>query len=188
MQIRISPGAVLLLFVMALSQGSLFPAVLLAVTAHECGHLLASRLLGVRLRALELDLPGARLIPAGLLPSYRAEALLAAAGPAASLLLAAFTLPHATPFAVTLSAVTLSLFLFNLLPITEFDGGRLLFCLIAPRFGENAARRTLLFCSYLSLLSLFSLSACLLLRYGESMMLAVLCATFFAKLFLTDKA
>ncbi len=186
MKIRITPGAVLMLTVTAFTQGALFFAVTLAAAVHECGHMLAARALGIRLQLLELDLPGARLVTAGLPPSYRAEALLAAAGPAASLLLFAFTAPHHTPFFLATSAATLCLLFFNLLPIAGFDGGRVLSCLLAPVCGEAAARRVLCVSSYLCLLLLFSFSACLVLRYGENMMLALLCATFFAKLFLTQ--
>ncbi len=188
MKIRITPGAVLLLAVMAVSGGSLFPATVLCVAVHECGHLLAACLLDVRLRLLELDIPGARLVTEGLIPSYRAEWLMAAAGPAASLLLALFALPHRTPFFTAVYATTLSLALFNLLPIKHFDGGRMLSSAIAPLAGEAIADRLLAATSYVCLLLLFSLASCLLLRYGETMTLAVLSASLFTRLFLCEKA
>ncbi len=187
MKVRITPGAVLLLLAMAYSQGVLFLAVLMAAAFHECGHLAAAKLLGIRLQLLELDLPGARLVTAGAIPSYLAEGALAGAGPCASLLLLAFTMPHASPFFLTVSAVTLLLALFNLLPISGFDGGRMLHALLAAKVGMRVAGQALAISSYLCLLLLFSLSACLVLRYGENMMLALICATFFAKLFLCEE-
>ena len=186
MKLRITPGAALLLFVMALTGSPLLSATLSAALLHECGHLLAARLLGVRLKLLELDIPGARLVPMGTLPSYRAEGLLAAAGPTASLLLALLTLPCSGAFALHLRTATLSLALFNLLPIFGFDGGRVLLCLLVTRLSEQAARRVLAVTSYLSLLLLFSLSSCLLLRFGENLSLAVLSASLFARLFLLE--
>lgn len=186
MKIRITPGALLLLFVMAVRDGLLFPATLLAAAWHELGHILAAQALSVPLKLLELDIPGARLVPAGALPSYRTEALLAGAGPVASFLLALLTLPLRQPFFVILRATTLSLGVFNLLPVGGFDGGRVLFGLLAPRVGERAARGVLEVGGYLSLLLLFALSACLLLRYGQSLSLAVLCASLFARTFLLD--
>jgi stage IV sporulation protein FB len=157
----------------------------LAAALHECGHLLAARRLHIPLRLLELDLMGARLYPARSIPSYRAEALLAAAGPLCSILLAVPLLTTRIPFFVALRTAPLSFALFNLLPIEGFDGGRVLFSLFACRLGENAARRVLLASSYLSLLFLFSLASCLLLRYGEDATLAVLSASLFARLFLS---
>lgn len=185
MKIRITPGAVLLFAVLAFDKSTVFAASLLAAALHECGHLLAARLLHIPLRLLELDLMGAKLYPANTIPSYRAEAILAASGPLSSILLAVPFLCTRIPFFVALRTATLSFALFNLLPIEGFDGGRVLHSLCACRFGEGCARRVLFASSYLSLLFLFALAACLLLRYGEDATLAVLSASLFARLFLS---
>ncbi len=187
MKIRITPGAVLLLSVMAISRNALFFATLLCVAVHECGHLIAAHALGVRIRTLELDIGGAQLITAGLFPSYRAEWLVAAAGPAASFLLALFLFPVSGAFAHTALQTSVSLALFNLLPVRGFDGGRMLFSASAPLVGEGAATRMTSITTYLVLLLLFSLASCLLLRHGENLTLVVLCASLFAKLFLFAK-
>ena len=188
MKIRITPGALLLLCVMLFTRDLLFPATMLAATWHECGHLLAARLLGVRLRLLELDIPGARLFPAGPLPSYAAEGWLAAAGPAASFLLALLIYPLNGSFFAALLAATLSLGFFNLLPVSGFDGGRVLCAILTPLLGERAGARVLRVGSYLSLFFLFSLSAALLLRYGENLSLTVLCASLFSRIFLFEES
>ena len=185
MKIRITPGAVLLLAVLSFDKSTVFAASVLAAALHECGHLLAARLLHIPLRLLELDLMGAKLYPANAIPSYHAEALLAAAGPLCSILLAVPFFGTRLPFFVALRTATLSFALFNLIPIEEFDGGRVLFSLCACRLGEGIARRVLFASSYLSLLFLFALAACLLLRYGENATLAVLSASLFARLFLS---
>ena len=182
MKIRVAPGFLLLFFTLLWTNGMFFAALLLAAAIHECGHLLAARLLGIRLRLLELDIGGAKLYPARALPSYRAEAILAAAGPVFSLLPALFCL--SSPFGKAFAGATLSLAVFNLLPIGGFDGGRILFALLAPLTDADRARRALAVTTYLSLLLLFALSACLLLRYGENMALAVLSASLFARQFL----
>ena len=188
MKIRITPGAVLLLAVMLFTGDSLFLATLLAATAHECGHLLAAYALGVRLRLLELDIPGARILPTGPLPSYAAEGWLAAAGPAASFLLAALIYPLNGVFFDALFAATLSLGIFNLLPVSSFDGGRVFSAIVTPLCGEGCAARACLIASYLSIFFLFSLSSTLLLRWGENLSLAVLCASLFARIFLFEEA
>ena len=187
MKIRATPGAALLLLVMAFSDLTMLFATLFCVLVHECGHLLAARLLRVRFRLLELDVAGARLVTAGLIPSYRTEWLVAAAGPLCSLLLVLVLLPHSGRFAALALTTTLSLALFNLLPIEGFDGGRMLAAPLAHLWGENAARSAVRISSYLALLLLFSLSACLLLRYGENVMLAVLSASLFIRLFLAQQ-
>lgn len=95
MKISISPTALLFLVVLTLKGHWLLPASLLAALVHECGHLLAARTLGVRMRRMEIDLFGAKLTPVGLLPTYKAELLIAAAGPLFSLLLGIFLITHA---------------------------------------------------------------------------------------------
>lgn len=185
MKIRISPATVLLLLMQALEGKVLLSAGLSAAVFHECGHLLAARALGVKIKLMEIDLLGAKLYPKGLLPSYRAELLLAAAGPLFSLLLGILLLPHGGTFAVAVRDATYSFALFNLLPIRDFDGGRILLSLLAQRTTLKAAERALCITSYLSLLLLFLLSSCVLLRYGQNLALAVLTASLFAKLFLT---
>lgn len=180
MKIRITPGALVLLFASAASGSLAFLATLVCVSLHEAGHLFAARAAHVRIRALEFDVGGAKIYTAGLFPSYKKEFAVAAAGPVASLLFAYLLRPWGSPFFTT----GLSLALFNLLPIEGFDGGRLLFCTVAPLFGEGTARRLCLVATYLSLLLLFSLSAGLLLCHGENITLAALCASLFAKLFL----
>ena len=187
MKIRITPGALLLLGVMLFTGDSIFFATLLAAALHECGHLLAARVLGIRLRLLELDIPGARLTLAGALPSYAAEGWLAAAGPFASFLLAFCISPLNGAFFNALFASTLSLGLFNLLPVADFDGGRVLAALLAPRLGQQVTNTVCLTASYLSIFFLFSLSATLLLRFGENLSLAVLCASLFARIFLFEQ-
>ena len=187
MKIRITPGALLLLGVMLFTGNILFCATLLAAAVHECGHLLAARALGIRLRLLELDIPGARILPAGPLPSYAAEGWLAAAGPISSFLLAAFILHFRGEFSTALLAATLSQGLFNLLPIAGFDGGRI-FTAVTSFLKEPIAAKTRSVASYLSVFFLFSLSATLLLRYGENLSLAVLSASLFTRIFLFEEA
>ncbi len=186
MKIRITPGALLLLAVMLFTGNHLFWATLVAAAAHECGHLLAAHALGVRLRLLELDIPGARLLLAGPLPSYAAEGWLAVAGPAASFLLALLIFPLNGAFFSAVFTATLSLGIFNLLPVGDFDGGRVFAAIVTPLLGESMAERARLAASYLSVFLLFSLSATLLLRYGENLSLAVLSASLFARIFLFE--
>ena len=126
MKIRIAPATLLFLFLLAFDQSLLLSATLLAALFHECGHLVAARLLDIPIRLMEIDLFGAKIYPARFIPSYRQELLLAAAGPLFSLLLGVFLLPHSTAFSVAMRDATFSFDLFNLLPISDFDGGRIL--------------------------------------------------------------
>ena len=184
MKIKIAPGTLMLMLLLCLGGNVQFPATLLAALFHELGHLIAARALGVRIAQMEIDVLGAKLYPAGLLPDFSTELCLAAAGPFFSLLLSAFLYPYGGVFAHTLALTSLSLALFNLLPIGEFDGGRMLHAALSCFCEEGLAHRILSITTYLSLLLLFCLSSCLLLRYGQNLSLAVLSATLFDKFFL----
>lgn len=187
MKVKIAPGTLMLTLLLCLSGGAKLPATLIAALFHELGHLSAARLLGVRIGVMEIDLFGAKLYPDGLLPSFGTELCLAAAGPLFSLLLSLFFAPYTGVFFQALALSSLSLGLFNLLPIGEFDGGRILHAALSCFFEDGTAHRALSAATYLSLLFLFSLSSCLLLRYGQNLSLAVLSATLFAKFFLNGE-
>ena len=142
-------------------------ALALAVAVHEAGHLLAARMLNIRVESLKFGLFGARIGIAGL-PSYQKEGLLAAAGPAASFLCAALTFPAAkTGFFGQLCALSLILGVLNLLPIQSFDGGRLADCLLSAWLGSVRAGKILRRLSFAFLTLLWCFSVYLLLRAGS---------------------
>ena len=186
MKIRFTPGALVFLGAQFFTGGA-FLASLLAALLHECGHLLAARLSGIRLRLLEVDVLGARLYPQGSLPSYGAEAVLAASGPAASLLLAIPLIGSSTPFAASLRLATLSFALFNLLPIEGFDGGRMvsgtLLLFLAPRLADKVSELL----SFFFLFVLWCVSVYLMMRVGNELSLFFFSTAIFFRIFLQKK-
>lgn len=95
---------------------------LLAAAVHELGHLIAIRLTGGRVSKIELHAGGARILTEPMEPGQ--ELLCAMAGPAAGLLtvLAWRVFPE-------LAAAGLIQSVFNLLPLGQLDGSRILECL-----------------------------------------------------------
>ncbi len=154
-----------------------------AAVLHECGHIGAARLSGTPLRALCIDLFGARLHLGGLM-SYQQELWVAAAGPLANLIsAAAVLLPRirdlpAVPEAIgegklLFPVASLGLAAVNLLPVRSLDGGRMLYCALAHTCGERAATVTLSITTALAVASLWLISAYALLRAGEMLSLFV---------------
>ena len=142
-------------------------ALALAVSVHEAGHLLAARILKIRVEKIQFGLLGARIGIVGL-QSYKNEALLAAAGPAASFLCAALTFPLSpSGFFGQVCALSLILGFLNLLPVQTFDGGRGADCLLSARIGADLAERILRWVSFAFLLLLWLFSVYLLLRAGS---------------------
>ena len=119
-------------------------AVLLPVLAHELGHILALRLLGLRIRCFQIELKGLCIEYRGYTGAL-GHALAAAAGPALGLLyaLAASLLAARfhSPWLELTAGVSLLLSMFNLLPALPLDGGRILYHLSAALLGERTAAR-----------------------------------------------
>ena len=164
----------LLLAAVALTDGSHVGALtLFAAFLHECGHLIAARLLRVPTRGLRPDALGVRLDVGGAFLSYGEEWLLCAAGPMTSLLCAAAAAPlwqYANACQV-FSVASLVLGLLNLLPISDFDGGRMLRSFCAYAFGPAVARRTLSLTSALFWFLLWAFAVYFLLLAGDGLSL-----------------
>ena len=125
---------------------------LVCAAAHEAGHLLAIWALGGRVKQVRAGALGA-VITMEWMP-YLREALAAAAGPATSML---FTLLMVLLARETgagtfhlMAGASAALGVFNLLPAYPMDGGRILYALLAHRFGCDAASRVLPIAGYAS--------------------------------------
>lgn len=184
--LSISPSVVIALGGMILADRSgVCLITVVAAVLHECGHLLAAKLLRIPPRALHLDLLGARIEVDGYLLSYGEEWLLCATGPLVSLLAASASAPLWSAFeaARVFSCASLVLGLLNLLPIRTFDGGRMLECLFC-RFGnERVAQRCMTLCSYLFLFLLWATAVYFLLRAGDGLSLLCFSMSLFLRFF-----
>jgi len=116
---------------------SLFPLAMSAAILHEGGHWAAIRAVNGRIGLLRLSAVGAEMQVEGTL-SYMQELLCALAGPTVNLL-AAFLAARAGW--VLFSGLNLALGVFNLLPVSVLDGGRILNCVTQMLFGPYAGSR-----------------------------------------------
>lgn len=187
-KIRLAPMTALLFLGLLLfdRQAILIPTIFAALL-HECGHLLAARLLGVPLRSLSLDFLGARLSVSGRLLSYGEEWLLAASGPLFSLVGAVLgaLFWRSSSFFVSFSCASLLLGFLNLLPIRSFDGGRMLECFLLSVAGPEVSRRVLRATSFFCLSLCFAGGTYFLLRAGEGAAFFFFSASLFSR-FLGD--
>ncbi len=127
---------------LGMSQGELWSLAVIAgvlsvvsLYAHELAHALVARAYGIPVRTISLFLLGGMAHITRESPTPRAEFLIAASGPASSLLiggvcalLAALLTQVAPAFALfsMLAGVNISLGIFNLVPAFPLDGGRVL--------------------------------------------------------------
>jgi Zn-dependent protease len=117
-----------------------------ALLAHELAHALTARRYGIAVKRMSVWLLGGQTELGGEAPSPRAEALIAGAGPATSLGLGgvfagAASLLGGTGLVATalvwLAGVNVLLGVFNLLPGTPLDGGRLVRAAMWHRTGDR---------------------------------------------------
>lgn len=129
-----------LLVMMQLGAGAACLWAFFCLLLHELGHLLAARLLGLRVLSLEVMPMGGVLHIGGL---YRLPARqlipVALAGPLVSLILAVLCAQIPSRTGVQLAVINLMIGLFNLLPGLPLDGGRLLAALLKPLLGVRRA-------------------------------------------------
>ena len=133
-RVTVSPG---FLFLTALlfyldTTGIVFKS-LLACVMHELGHYGLLLLLGNGVRVFRLTVFGAGIVPEKPM-NYLQELAVAAAGPGVNLVLAGVSakLTGGDAFA----GVNLALAVFNLVPVGDLDGGRMLRCLLS-QFGSE---------------------------------------------------
>lgn len=147
--IEINLTFLMLLGVVAIAFGGSWQAVLGVTVAfgfvvlHELGHAIVARQLGVHVTGIELGFLGGAAKMANLPRTPRDELMIAAAGPAVSLMLGGalgglgFALGGLSiaPFLLWGGVINLVIAGFNLIPALPMDGGRILRALLVRRFG-----------------------------------------------------
>ena len=132
------------LFLLAGSAQALF-AVLSAALIHECAHLAALRIFGVRVERVRLGAFGAEIRCRACTMTYPQELLCALAGIAANLFFAALLARAALHLSwesgYVCAGAHLTLALFNALPVQPLDGGRALYLLCSWLWESVTAAR-----------------------------------------------
>lgn len=178
-KVRIKSGAWIILAFLAFggyrffNMSSILPW-LAAVVLHESGHLAAASFLCVSVREISFGVLGIRIhLDTGLI-SYGKEAIIAAAGPLINLF-SFFIFRNYDNFAL----FSVALAIINLLPIKTFDGGRIIFSIVASCFGIECAQRTTYIMSVIFVIFMWSIAVYFLIRYGANFPFFLLsCALF----------
>lgn len=194
-KVKLGLGAILMAVAMLISdRADIILLYALSAALHECGHLLAAKLLGVKVREIRFEFSGVRICTEEGITSYKNEFLLAAAGPFVNLAVITLAIAVFSVFRVSpneaealcekllfngeyshfgaLGFVALSSLLqggINLLPIRTFDGGRMTYCLCASLFGERRAENILDVFSALSAFILWTIALYLMLKISSGL-------------------
>ena len=159
----------------------------LAIAVHETGHILGSWLMRAPFSSFRLAPSEARLNLGNGFLSYGKECFICLSGPLGN----GISAWVAMRFGATLlgndslsffATVSLSLALLNLLPISSFDGGRMLFCVLSSVTDPQKATKVCFAVSFLFLFSLWCISVYALVRTSESLSLFLFSAALFLSL------
>ena len=188
MKIKISPSLPMFLILFCITKSThrlLIP--LLVAFVHECGHLLAARIMGIKIKSMTLGLLGANIVADIAGCSYAKEIILCAAGPF-------FNIISCLPFFVMgctdnthiLYFIIVSLFLafLNLLPAKGFDGGRIVTGILNCIFSPITAYKVIEVTSFMCFFLLWSLSVYIIFRTGAYLSLLFFSMCLFARFFL----
>ena len=189
-KIKLSFSGAIMVLALFLTHSYLSLAALLAAFLHELGHIITAKIYSIPLGELKLSIFGASLTPKAMLCSYKKEIILCFSGPLVNLISALIFSPFLKTdnafFSLFISA-SLFLGILNLLPIYEFDGGRILFCILSTRYSLKIATNTIKITSFFLIFTLWSLSVYLLLRLSSSISLFIFSISLFSKIFLSQK-
>ncbi len=159
--------------------GGMFSAALTAAAVHEVGHFAALKICRGRIAELKLELWGLTIRCDSRL-SYKTEAIVAAAGPLASLFFALTAAWAGRQFqsqeAYILGGISLIFCIFNMLPALPLDGGKIVYALVAPKRGLDQAERIACVMSCAIVLILLVTGTVLLLhtKFNFTLLLAAL--------------
>lgn len=167
-RLLVSVYAVALFIIISFSvDAEFFYIALLCALCHELAHALAIKLCGTEIERITIYPFGADIRADLSILSPAKEAIIAAAGPAANLILAIpayfIYVTNSEIYALALLLSNLTLFAVNIFPIKGLDGGRLLFALLtqfcdfvlATKLSDSISTVAFAFLGVLSLLLVY---------------------------------
>ena len=190
LKIKLSFSGAIMVLALFLTHSYLSLAALLAAALHELGHIAVAKICKIELGELRLGIFGASLSSRPLLCSYKKEIALCLAGPIVNLISVIIILPICNSndgFTMLFVSASLFLGILNLLPIYEFDGGRILLSILAMHISLKGAIKVIRLTSFALIFALWSLSVYLLLRLQSSVSLFIFSLSLFAKIFLSQE-
>lgn len=177
--VRVHAFAIISLAALLFAESSVYCLpVLLGALVHEAGHILAIRCCGGQIDELRILPFGAEIRMYGV-SGYVSEIKIAAAGPAANLLLGGILLLlfWAVPEQLILFSAFSSFFLaaVNLFPARGFDGGRILSCTVLAHFDYENALRFLRVTALFAPLLFAAFAAILIYSFSMNLSLIAIC-------------
>ena len=186
-------------------KAAVFIVYVFAAAIHEAGHLIAAKALKIKIKGIGFDYSGLRIHIDAKVTAYTSEIVLAAAGPIFNVLSAGIgcliaknnlvdgnyffeevtrfvssgepSLVGSSGFFIVVSCVQAAI---NLLPVKTFDGGRILYCLLATIYEDRTAEKVLSFTSSVFAFALWTVSLYLMLKLSRGLGIYIFATSIFA--------
>lgn len=156
--------------------------IVLAITIHETGHFIASLLLRTPLKKLSLQNGGFLMLGNSCYDSYFSEGVIALAGPFFNFVSALTILSaQSAPF-IMFKQISLSLGLLNLLPIKDFDGGRIAKCILSAALPLDLSEKICDILSFLATYFIWSTAVYITIKTGENVSAFIFSVMMFFKM------
>lgn len=120
----------------------IFAAFIISIAAHEAGHIIGFLLSGGRIKDFRIEAGGFSISGTGI-NSNAGEILMLLAGPISGFALAGICVLTESLFLKTVSAVSLMLSVYNLMPALPLDGGRITERLLSSKYDRRKAEKIL---------------------------------------------
>ena len=136
------PFALMVAILLCCDSTGMMSVSLLSIFLHEMGHIIALYLLKLPPRRVNFRLCGIEIVESRLYCGYSAQLAVAASGPMVNILLGLILLPFShMSFVAIMSATNIVIGVFNLLPLSQLDGGEILYCLMSAVLPENKCKK-----------------------------------------------
>ena len=193
-KIKISPLCAIWIIFLIKHQSNFILPLFCAIALHEMGHLFFAKLLKIKIKSFNLSILGARIQTKDIL-SYTDEFLLAFGGPFFGLMGFVLSIPLIMPnpshpfiasFLFPFAIISLCLTIFNLIPLSTLDGGRMMFCLMCHLFTLTLALKIIRLTSFFTLFAFWIFSVYMMIKISAGLSMLIFCYIFFAKCFIFD--
>ena len=135
------PFALMVAILLCCDSTGMMSVSLLSIFLHELGHLIALYLLKLPPRRVNFRLCGIEIVESRLYCGYSAQLAVAASGPMINILFGLIFLPFSNmSFAAIISATNIVIGVFNLLPLSQLDGGEILYCIMSAIMTEHKCK------------------------------------------------
>ena len=135
----------LFLFLIITGNISVYTLIFVSLLIHEAGHLVAAKVMGMRVRSCTIMPYGGELVIPGRHTSGKKERIyLALGGPAATVVILLFALSISFPGDEVVIRIQLFLLALNLLPILPLDGGQAVMAILETKGHELSTKTAML--------------------------------------------